>query len=348
MVVRKILETTLTAGQTSVHFTDSDIPLSLIRVYTSDPDLLPIERTLSGNTVTVYFEAQSSNVGVALEIVKAGLDIIDDLTSTDATAALSAKQGKVLKDAIDAINIPTDAYEISYDNTGSGLTADNVQSAIDEVLTDSVISVSCTENTIDFTQGDNTETITVIDPSRAKADIVANINAAEGSTIPNIAIDEYAIGDHFMQKGKFCTAIAAISIGDTLTKNINYIEEKISDYITVKEYTASSLQSWLTFAYGDNKVKRTGNVVEFNLRFTISGMGTLSNTLDCIEFPFRHSDTIPCMFNLYVNDATQGYPLSNVVPFIGSSGFRIRMVKGSTLADGSYYLTGSYLTKNSF
>lgn len=106
MVIRKILETTLTAGSTSVTFTDSDIPLSLIRVYASDPDVLPTERRLSGSTITVSFEARSTNMGVALEIVKAGLNVIDALDSDDTAAALSAKQGKVLKSLIDSFSVP--------------------------------------------------------------------------------------------------------------------------------------------------------------------------------------------------------------------------------------------------
>lgn len=101
MTVTKILEQTLSAGSTSVSFTDADIPNSLIRVFSSNSDLIPVSRILSGNTLTVTYEAQSNAIDVALEIVKAGLDIVDNLTSTDTDKALSAKQGKVLKDAID-------------------------------------------------------------------------------------------------------------------------------------------------------------------------------------------------------------------------------------------------------
>lgn len=104
MVVTKILETTLSAGNTSVSFTDTDIPNSLIRVFTSNPDIIPVSRTLSGNTLTVTFEAQTNNIDVALEMVKAGLDIVDNLTSTDTDKALSANQGKVLKDDIDTVS----------------------------------------------------------------------------------------------------------------------------------------------------------------------------------------------------------------------------------------------------
>lgn len=97
-LVSKILETTLTAGQTSVTFTDSDIPNSLIRVFASNTDVIPTSRVLIGNTLTVTYEAQSANMGVALEIQKQGLEIVDNLTSTAADKALSAKQGKALND----------------------------------------------------------------------------------------------------------------------------------------------------------------------------------------------------------------------------------------------------------
>lgn len=103
MIVRKILEKTLQSGQTSITFTDSELPNSLIRVYSNDPDLMPVTMSISGTTLTITYEAQGSNKGIAVEMVKSGLEIIDNLTSTDYEAALSAKQGKVLKDLVDNI-----------------------------------------------------------------------------------------------------------------------------------------------------------------------------------------------------------------------------------------------------
>lgn len=136
MVISKILEGTLTAGQTSISFTDSDLPNSLIRVYSSNADIIPVSRTLTGTTLTVVYEAQVNNLGVAVEIVKDGMTINDTLTSDATDEALSAKQGKALKDAIDNIVIPTGfpASAITYDNTVTGMTADDVQDAIDEVF----------------------------------------------------------------------------------------------------------------------------------------------------------------------------------------------------------------------
>lgn len=125
-LVRKIIEATLTAGSTSVTFTDSDIPNSLLRVYCTKASLFPLSQTLSGNVLSVNYKAQTENVGVALEIVKQGLDIVDNLESEDATKALSANQGYVLKGLIDGIVIPTvpenitDLDDVSVSDIQSG------------------------------------------------------------------------------------------------------------------------------------------------------------------------------------------------------------------------------------
>lgn len=106
-LIRKIIESTLIAGQTDITFTDADIPNSLLRVYATLDSLFPISQTITGNSIKITYEAQSSNVGIALEIVKEGLQVIDNLTSDDVDNALSAKQGKQLKTLIDNIVIPT-------------------------------------------------------------------------------------------------------------------------------------------------------------------------------------------------------------------------------------------------
>ena len=111
-LVSKILESTLTAGSTAVTFTDSDIPNSLIRVFSSDSNIIPESRILSGNTLTVIYAPQSNNIDVAVEIVKQGLDIVDNVLSEDTDKALSAKQGYLLSAAIGDVNDRLDALVI--------------------------------------------------------------------------------------------------------------------------------------------------------------------------------------------------------------------------------------------
>lgn len=180
MTVTKILEQTLSAGATSVSFTDSDIPNSLIRVFSSNSDLIPVSRILSGNTLTVTYEAQANNIDVAVELVKAGLDIVDNVTSTDTDKALSANQGKLLKDAIDGIVVPTSypASAITYDNTTSGMTADDVQDAIDEVFT----SVSDGKEVIADAITDKGVPTSATDSFDTMATNISNISGGGGSS----------------------------------------------------------------------------------------------------------------------------------------------------------------------
>lgn len=110
-LVRKILEATIPLGGSSATFTDSDIPNSLIRVYSTNSNIYPQNISLTGNTLTVSYETVTSALGVAVELVKQGLEIDDNLTSDNTDHALSAKQGKVLKGLIDAI--PTGITELS-------------------------------------------------------------------------------------------------------------------------------------------------------------------------------------------------------------------------------------------
>lgn len=110
--ITKILESTLSAGATTVTFTDTDIPNSLIRLYSSDPDLMPVSQTITNNTLTITYEPQSYIKYIAVELVKEGLDVIDDLTSEDDANALSAKQGYILKGLIDNIQSASSLSEL--------------------------------------------------------------------------------------------------------------------------------------------------------------------------------------------------------------------------------------------
>lgn len=131
-LVSKILEATLTAGSTSVTFTDSDIPNSLIRVYSSDSNIIPESRILSGNSLTVIYAPQTNNIGVALEIVKQGLDIVDNVLSEDTDKALSAKQGYLLNAAIGDVSDGLSTLAETVDNLNI---PENITDLNDVILT---------------------------------------------------------------------------------------------------------------------------------------------------------------------------------------------------------------------
>lgn len=71
-------------------------------------------------------------------------------------------------------------------------------------------------------------------PSGGVAESV--VGPVENSTTASKA---YAVGEHFIRNDKFCTAIAAIASGATLTLNTNYVEGTIAECINYHVYSAT-------------------------------------------------------------------------------------------------------------
>lgn len=249
MVVRKILEQTLSAGSTSVIFTDAEIPNSLLRVFSSNADIIPVSRTISGTSLTVTYEPQTSNIDVAVEIVKAGLDIVDDLTSTDTDKALSAKQGKALKDIIDALPpVLDEADEISYDNTDTGMTATNVQSAIDEVfqsVSDGkvLIADAITDKGVPTSADDTFSTMAENIESISGGGLPTNVTAQKvlvGGTVTGYGAGQASVN---ITKDKVCEVILDfwlwcpnVTQAGTVYITINGVDYLVTDY-TYYTYT---------------------------------------------------------------------------------------------------------------
>jgi hypothetical protein len=78
------------------------------------------------------YSADAKAVGDALAEKTNKKDIIDNLSSDATDRPLSAYQGAVLKKMIGDVNL-SEAGTVGYDNASSGLSATNMQSAIDEV-----------------------------------------------------------------------------------------------------------------------------------------------------------------------------------------------------------------------
>ena len=137
-VITKLLEGTLAVGQTTISFTDTDIPNSFIRVGCTNDDLFPSNMSISGNVLTITYEAQSSALGIIVELVKDDLSVIDNLESESQTDALSANQGYVLKGLIDNIQLETslsDLTDVSITEPAAGdiLTYDSVNETWDNI-----------------------------------------------------------------------------------------------------------------------------------------------------------------------------------------------------------------------
>lgn len=204
-------------------------------------------------------------------------------------------------------DIPSDAEGLSYDNTDSGLTADNVQGAVDELADEKVDKSSIgTEET--------------------------------GAT----ASKAYTVGEHFLKDEKFCTAIASIASGGTFTLNTNYVEGDISKYLNVAtgELTVNSdFTSSVTLSGG--RAYRSGNLVRVQAQISVSNMTSFSgSSKTIINVPWRNVN-----FAVFgqINKSSDNYEMITETGFFmsnGGGGLRLR----KSLPDGSYYINIDYLT----
>lgn len=139
MQLIKRLTQTLSAGSTSLTFTDSLInDNSIIEVYADSIDVYPTALSQSGTSVTVQFDAQTAAHSILLLI-----NNIVSLSDPTLATLLDVDLSTLNDDDILTYDETADkwinsgartAEDIAYDNTDSGLTATDVQSAIDEVF----------------------------------------------------------------------------------------------------------------------------------------------------------------------------------------------------------------------
>lgn len=246
MVVRKILEATLVAGSTSVTFTDTDIPNSLLRVYCSRSALFPISQTLSGNSVTVTYKPQDSNIGVALEIVKSGLDIVDDLVTDDSTKALSANQGYVLKGLIDDIVIPT----------------------VPENITDlDDVSVTSIQNGQVLAWNSLTEKF-------------ENVNQSGGDGGENYSTTEQVIGTWINGETLYKKTINFGALPNTNTKNVNHNISNLSKIIEISGATNDGSNTLPIPYINSNQLSSSVQIIVTSTQISIRTAANLSSYTD--------------------------------------------------------------------
>lgn len=106
----QIEEFEMQAGLTDIYYTTTGgLDNSLIGIYNDHYGVYPVNVEITGSGVNqglhITYEAQTFDMNVAVLFLKGDLTINNTLTSNSETEALSAKQGKVLKDLIDSIQV---------------------------------------------------------------------------------------------------------------------------------------------------------------------------------------------------------------------------------------------------
>lgn len=102
----EIQEFTLTAGLTDIIYSTSDpLPNALIGIYCDTYGVYPADVKKENNSIHITYEPQSTDINVALLFIENGISVQNNLSSTSETDALSAAQGKALKDLIDTLGL---------------------------------------------------------------------------------------------------------------------------------------------------------------------------------------------------------------------------------------------------
>lgn len=166
------------------------------------------------------------------------------------------------------------------------------------------------------------------------------------------ASQAYAIGEHFVRNGDFCTAKTTIASNATLTENTNYVTSAIADFLTVKTGTMtipSAVSSWCEFtgSSGNKLIFRQGNIVKVNTIVKITDMPTLSAAAFILELPWENSQGVAVFGQL--NAYGQPYTMRTEAVYIGSGTTNKNKVGiRSSLPNGSYYVSIQYMTNDPF
>ena len=109
----EITEHTLEPGITDIVITSSGgFENALVATYTVPYGIYPSTMYIDSGDLHIKYENHEDTIYVAVLLIRNDLQVINHLESNLEGAALSAKQGKVLKDALDALDIPANITDL--------------------------------------------------------------------------------------------------------------------------------------------------------------------------------------------------------------------------------------------
>jgi hypothetical protein len=99
------------------------------------------------------------------------------------------------------------------------------------------------------------------------------IGTVEDGTNPTKA---YAVGEHFIRNGKFCTVTVAVTTSSTWTLGSNYVEGDVADELTYNESSISISDNELFSSLPTNIVCKSGNIKQIVFHGVINTGKTVS------------------------------------------------------------------------
>ena len=147
------------------------------------------------------------------------------------------------------------------------------------------------------------------------------------------ASQAYAVGEHFIRNGAFCTVTQAISSGGTLTEGANYTSGDVADELTKTLTTVTNAHSKVTI--GVNSVAKYGKVVYLRVDFSVSEAIT---RVGLFRTGYGRGTNVNSRISIYNTDT------GDIVGFadINNTG---ELNNIFTLNPGNYTVFGSYISE---
>ena len=171
-----------------------------------------------------------------------------------------------------------------------------------------------TENQLLFVIPDlNNSRATVVGIAGASGGVAESVvGPVENGTTASQA---YAVGEHFIRNDKFCTAIAAIASGATLTQGTNYVEGTIAEAI-IRQNTYSTDEIMIGDWFGQPlyrrcwEVQSMPNATEMTIQTGLTGLyvrfcyGCMHNISFCSNLPYVSKDNVANNVAIYTQFVT--------------------------------------------
>lgn len=273
----EISEHTLSPGITDIVMTSTGgFENALVATYTVPYGIYPSDMYIDNNALHIKYEAQTETIYVAVLLIRNDLQIINHLESDLEGAALSAKQGKVLKGLIDAMGSP--ALSALSDVDLDTLTANDI--LIYDSVSEKWINTALPSIPSDINDLQDVSITTPVNGQILKYDNGEWINSNESGGVINYSLTEQDTGKTWIdgkkiyQKTlKYTKTNIQGNINFDITSDLPNIENVVNyesriDYVILNQSTESSY-------YSDDLVRLAKTGSSYTIFLTI-GQATFS------------------------------------------------------------------------
>ena len=232
----------------------------------------------SDKSVTVSTEAGGATTISVLELNKniPNIDVGKSYTVSGVPVGGSAANYELFIVCRDSTNTATYYYEVGDDGVTFTVPNNTVKTEISiRVKSGIIITTPITFYPMIRPAGTSSAYVPYIESAKAYTDS-ALADKTDNSVVGTVengtaASRAYAVGEHFIRNGKFCTCISAIASGATLTMNTNYVEGTVAEALTPVEGTTSV--SGLKYIKQGNVVFVTGSDISQTAGATVDVTG---------------------------------------------------------------------------